>query len=426
MVVLDERFAQQTLAPLFSAVMTSSLESVWSCPASAVLDYVALTLGRDHFVVKDGVRTVVAALLAHVDEKRAPSQSASKVWTNAEVRNVQYRDRRAWLKVLHHPLRPDAEDMSRQPSSTSTDRTLCDDSEELAEHGPFDHVIFATQANHSAQFLQQYLASIRGEDSAEAERIERVIGVLSTLKYERSTVINHTDRSLLPKAESDWRDLNLVSPASGPTLNSVQKRWEAVLQGNRRACSDGWTDDESAADEQESSTSNESLCNLGACLLRTKPGVLQAGHTMATHVLSNPGRRGEQGGLVMQTTNPLAMLAPRRARILSRSTFERAVIDVPAHVARQNLFTLSTTPLSTRTPKPGATVLTAGARHLGLGPLQQHLHPNSNVDVKVWVCGSWAFGIPLLEGCVVSARLVVHEIFRLEKAFLPATGYWSP
>uniref|UniRef100_V5ECJ0 Amine oxidase domain-containing protein n=1 Tax=Kalmanozyma brasiliensis (strain GHG001) TaxID=1365824 RepID=V5ECJ0_KALBG len=296
---LDEGFAHQTLTPLFSAVMTSTLDSVWSCPASEVLDYIALTLGKDHFVVKDGVRTVVAKLLREVEE-----------------------------------------------------------------HGPFDHIIFATQANQTAHFLRQYIDSLTPD--AEAERLRGVVDVLERFKYEKSLVVNHTDRRMLPRHEGDWRDLNLVSPTH-----------------HRGEEEDEWESD---------NASNDTL-------------VSSDGYTMATHILTLPPTAREL--LIMQTTNPLPSLQPDPAHVLSRSTFERAVIDVEAHVARQGLFTHS----------PKGAVQTAGGRRLALGPLQAGAG-------GVWVCGSWAVGIPLLEGCVVSAQLVAEEILTLEGATIPAYARW--
>nr|CDI55708.1 conserved hypothetical protein (N-terminal fragment) [Melanopsichium pennsylvanicum 4] len=105
---LDVRFTEQTLVPLFSAVMTCTLESVYSAPATEVLDYIALTLGKDHFVVNDGVQTVVSALLKHVDQAPpiAPSPSnsnqsrRSKVWTGAQVKRVQHKLGKAMVNLM--------------------------------------------------------------------------------------------------------------------------------------------------------------------------------------------------------------------------------------------------------------------------------------------------------------------------------------
>ncbi|KAJ1023635.1 hypothetical protein NDA18_004622 [Ustilago nuda] len=203
---LNPTFAQQTLTPLFSAVMTCTLGSVWQCPATEVLDYVALTLGKDHFVVKDGVSQVVAALLTHLGPFPDGIEGAGAVWTNAAVRDVYYRDGKAYLSVIHHG-------------------------------------------------------------------------------------------------------------SSGTSLT------------------------------------------------------------------------------------------------LSHSTFERAIIDVASNLGRQKLFCFSRTHQG---------VETAGGRKVILGPLQRRERGN----VGLWVCGSFAVGIPLLEGCVVSATLVADEIARLEEITLPVHARW--
>ncbi|CBQ69629.1 conserved hypothetical protein [Sporisorium reilianum SRZ2] len=417
-VCLDERFAQQTLTPLFSAVMTSSLDSVWSCPASEVLDYVALTLGKDHFVVKDGVRTVVATLLKHVDPQQTQAQppaptSRSRVWTSAEVRRVQSRAGRAWIDVVHHDREAsprsdsaDTQDMSRAPSSTSTDRTLCNDADQQQQHGPFDHVIFATQANQTARFLEQYVESLAmhdgsGEEEEEVARLGRVIDVLSMFKYERSVVVNHTDRALLPRDRADWRDLNLVSPSQ--RRGGAKQAWV----GRRRGSADSdWTDEN--GDATDASASNDTLWSLsGGATSHTQMKAAGA-YTMATHVLALPPPATQSDLLVMQTTNPLPTLHPRPATVLSRSTFERAVIDVDAHLARSLLFHFS----------QDGKLKTAGGRTLALGSLQQQKR------ARVWVCGSWAVGIPLLEGCVVSARLVAEEIMRREGVEVSTDARW--
>lgn len=373
---LDERFVEQTLAPLFSAVMTCSLDAVWASPATEVLDYVALTLGRDHFVVQDGVRTVVRALLVHV----TPGEEESRVWTRAQVCRVHHRHGRAWLSVMHHA---EGTQMSREPSnssaSTGTDTTCIDDAR---EHGPFDHVIFATQANQTARFLEAYAASLG--DVAERRRVREVVEALRTVRYERSVVVNHTDRTMLPVNRRDWRDLNLVSPAPAPS-------GEMGL-GRRGSAGSDWTD----------SSSDSSNTEAG-----------QEGHTMATHVLRVPS----YARVVMQTTNPHRSLEPSEDSVLSRAGFERAVLDVRAHVARQTLFTRTI-----RHSRNADAVQTAGGTQLQLGPLQPVRAATEHA--QVWVAGSWASGIPLLEGCVVSATLVAKSIVSAEGASLPSSATW--
>lgn len=381
MVALDRRFVRATLVPLFSAVMTSSSESVWDSPASQVLDYVALTLGKDHFVVKDGVRRVVSSLLVHFDEQK--HDPTHKVWTDAEVQSVQYADGKAWIEVVHHKASAD-----EQPTTQ--------------RHGGFDHLIFATQANQSATFLRQYRASIgalrQHAHTGALQQLDAIIESLEAFKYEKSLVINHTDHTLLPSDKADWRDLNLVSPtASVPPP-----------QMPRRASNEAWTDLDSDTSEDED-TELEAISPLASslssvatpvqlsdksdwqarlsALYQTEPS---HSHSMATHILSQ--HSAGPAPLLLQTTNPLPHLMPRADAVLSQTYFERAVINVPAHLARQRLFAQD------------------GGK-LRLGELHQRVAPTLPA---VWTCGSWATGIPLLEGCVVSARLVALEIARLE------------
>jgi microfibrillar-associated protein 1 len=56
----------------------------------------------------------------------------------------------------------------------------------------------------------------------------------------------------------------------------------------------------------------------------------------------------------------------------------------------------------------------------GLGPLQGagklSRIPEERNSLGLWVCGSYAYpGIPLLEGCVGSAKNVVNAIFMVEQ-----------
>ncbi|SOV06319.1 uncharacterized protein UDID_07495 [Ustilago sp. UG-2017a] len=389
---LNTTFAQQTLTPLFSAVMTSTLGSVWQCPATEVLDYVALTLGKDHFVVKDGVGQVVAALLTHLGPSPDGIEGAGAVWTNAAVRDVYDRDGKAYLSVVHHCSSSSAAvEMSREvsTSSTSTDRTFVQ--EEIGrQHGPYDHMIFATQANQTALFLRQYNDSL-AQENAEKQRLREVVQVLELWKYEKSTVVNHFDRELLPREKADWRDLNLVTPADG--------------QGSE------WVDDNSAITlSDDASCSDGTLDSAWLFCTSTEPWQDKKIYTSATHILTTPFP-SPTGRVLMQTTNAHPSLSPSPSLTLSRSTFERAIIDVASHLGRQKLFRLSRTQQG---------VETAGGRKLILGPLQK----GERGKVGLWVCGSFAVGIPLLEGCVVSARLVADEIARLEEITLPAHARW--
>lgn len=100
---------------------------------------------------------------------------------------------------------------------------------------------------------------------------------------------------------------------------------------------------------------------------------------MATHIVStNP--------TIYQTTNPI--VPPRAGTVIAVARMERAVLTVDSKEALRELY-----------------------GDAGLGPLQGAGKLEGAPDVaKIWVCGSYAYeGIPLLEGCVASARLVVRR-----------------
>ncbi|PWZ01807.1 hypothetical protein BCV70DRAFT_210096 [Testicularia cyperi] len=494
-VYLDPLFVRRTLVPLFGAVMTCSSESVWQSPASEILNYVALTLGRDHYTVKDGVRNVVAALLVHLDPyaqqcdneyqndavenslparvEDIPSSAPGKVWTSAEVLGVSYSEGLAYLDVVHHseggkasgstlsstPMTrqsstqygsstpSSASSVSSTPttptssplSSQSSRSTLLEDSRapsapsrDATRHGGYHHLVFATQANQSARFLRQYLASLLGElpstsessagdcDRAKKTRaavrqVEQVVEVLETFKYEKSLVVNHTDSALLPASRSDWRDLNLVSPAKfetvGPKMDSrtLQQRKQEVEEHDRSHADSTASDVGSAGRDGQAVAWHSRLCDE---YHRSETRHL---HTMATHLLVGTGDApAGQERLLLQTTNPLPLLMPRASTVLSKSYFDRAVLDVDSSLARQQLFCFGDSSADS-SPAPQA------ATGLRLGRLQGSVSPHMP---GIWTCGSWASGIPLLEGCVVSARLVASQIIRDHNLSIPPESDW--
>ncbi|KAN0064439.1 hypothetical protein ACQY0O_002817 [Thecaphora frezii] len=320
------RFVRSTVVPLFSGVMTCSAESVMRSPAAEMLEYVASTVARDHYVVRDGVREVVAKLLVRVgrggkeEEGEGEQEAGSRVYTSAEVRRIERRNGQIYLVVAHLDA----------SGGAGAERV----------HGGYDHLILATQANQASKLVGWYLSNLES-GSAEApvatrQRLASAVENLARFRYERSVVINHLDTDVLAPHARDWRQLNLVS---------------------------------SAADGDAA--------------------------TMATHLL--PTRPG--GPRVLQTTNPLVQLPIAEDKTLSVSTFQRVVLDTQGKAARHQFF----------------------AQHRGgvrLGPLQGGRVREGKPDTRqpgVWYCGSWATGIPLLEGCVVSARLVCQALLQGEE-----------
>ena len=218
----------------------------------------------------------------------------------------------------------------------------------------FNHIIFAAQANSAVPILKNYFSSLPPSSSEQRERIDSLVKCLGTFRYRPTIVINHTDGSLMPDHPADKRDLNLVclDPNTPP-------------------------------------------------LTENDPNCVGQSYTMATHVLPlspKPART------VYQTTNPI--ISPEPSSILSIARLERAILTPSS---KRSLFLLS---------KPHPTRRTRWWRECPvlqestLGDLQGRVGGNG---VGVWVCGSYASaGIPLLEGCVVSAKNVVKGILKSE------------
>lgn len=103
--------------------------------------------------------------------------------------------------------------------------------------------------------------------------------------------------------------------------------------------------------------------------------------TMASHIVLR-----DKDHEVIQTTNPHPQFTPRGNAIISESTFHRFVLSLESNSVRKLFF------------------------HNGsLGELQG---ASESGAPAVYVCGSWSSGIPLLEGCVSSARLTSASILQ--------------
>lgn len=108
-------------------------------------------------------------------------------------------------------------------------------------------------------------------------------------------------------------------------------------------------------------------------------------YTMATHVVHRSPSQ-----VVMQTTNPLSHLFPATDKTISQSTFDRFVLSLEGRQAREHFFQKH------------------GTRQT-LGSLQGS--PDGGGG-GIWFTGSWSYGLPLLEGCVTSARQVAERILQ--------------
>ena len=313
---IHRSFVGELLIPLFCSIMTANVDAVRSMPAAEVLDYVARTFLYDHYTVQGGVSQVVDGLSFYL----SPSQKRVGV-TITDVFPQHVNDKRQFGL-----------------------RFTTADGEQM--EATFDHIVFASQATQTARMLEMYyhhLSRSSGNflSSPHSQRCRQQLESLRRMRYEKSTVVCHTDTTILPPKQEHWRDLNLVSPLH--------------------------------------------------------PHSPDASFTMATHII---WRTSDE--VVMQTTNPLPYLFPLEHTWISKSTFERFVLTLQGRDARQSFF------------------LTRGAKHgrptSVLGPLQGppeapvHVHSQREAcapfrsEGGFWFCGSWSYGVPLLEG----AFLVVH------------------
>ena len=216
---------------------------------------------------------------------------------------------------------------------------------ETQEITGFRHIILATQAVGAIPLLTSYLRSLPSNKLDRKITIQDQIQCLKAFQYRPATVVNHTDNTLLPDDDRDIRDLNLI------TLDR-----------------------------------NSNL--LG------KFDVPSA-HTMTTHILSLPKSYPKNKPQVYQTTNPI--IDPKKDCLLSVAKLERAIVTMESRKALASL-TVSETRRWWQCPYQATT---------RLGALQGARDGDSP---GIWICGSYAHsGIPLLEGCVVSARNVVEQ-----------------
>ncbi|KAL0065643.1 hypothetical protein AAF712_007284 [Marasmius tenuissimus] len=355
-------FTQDVLIPLFSAVCTCPLEDVQQHPVEEFLDYIWLTLGTHHYVAKNGVRDVVSRLSSHISDSNIHLCSAIS------------------------SLRPDASD----PSLVSIH---CASATGEKVYSGFHHIILATQANRAIPILESYVTSLTSNPSDDHDRryhqqlIQRQINCLRKFKYISSLVINHTDGSLVPDDPRDRRDLNLISP--DPLSFPSQFQSYSEKHGEQ---------------ERDHHTSHSPLTTTTT---NTPTRSLPPIYTMATHSLPPPVGFPSHLPPVYQTTNPI--VEPKEKRILSVSSLERAVVTMESKSVLHELH-VEDAPWFWQCAGQGRSRL---GPIQGAGRLGRKGRRSDSSGPGIWLCGSYAYsGIPLLEGCVVSARNVVEQGIR--------------
>lgn len=144
------QFSEQVLLPSFAAIGTCSYRAIRQYPADTIIDFMASgLLFNGIWRAKGGADDAIARMLEHCHEQICDTTIVSirKKSRKGGASGVVLTDH---LKNAHH----------------------------------FDHVILAVQANQ--------VGSMLGEDESLARKC------LSTVGYERSEVVVHTDRKLAP------------------------------------------------------------------------------------------------------------------------------------------------------------------------------------------------------------------------------------
>jgi len=226
---------------------------------------------------------------------------------------------------------------------------------ENIDYSGFRHVVLATQASGAVPILNKYLQTIPEKLAHRKESIQNLVRCLQSFDYRTSIVINHTDNTLLPDNGRDTRDLNLIS---------VDSRTDPLM------------------------VESKEFTGLSVPL----------SYTMATHILSKPKEISLGPVSFFQTTNPI--IPPKKETLLSVASLERAIVTQKSRLALKSLC-VSGSKQWWQCPYEATT---------HLGELQGMSSKIDNTAPGIWVCGSYAhLGIPLLEGCVVSARNVVEQ-----------------
>ncbi|RDB28555.1 hypothetical protein Hypma_015077 [Hypsizygus marmoreus] len=256
-------------------------------------------------------------------------------------------------------------DISSDPQNPRLTSLHCDTPDGSFVHTGFHHIIFGTQASRAVPLLSSYRNSLHPGDP-KRYAVEAQIRCMQAFEYRPTIVINHTDPTLLPDNARDHRDLNLICFDPDATAHSLFPQ----EKGYRH-----WSAD-----------------------------IVPTTYTMATHVLTPPKGYTPHLPQVYQTTNPI--IPPEEGTVLSVAKLERAILTVKSKEALKGLY------LEERRRWWQC----AGQGVSRLGKLQGAGRLKNVEGPGIWICGSFAYaGIPLLEGCVVSARNVVEQgILKME------------
>ncbi|KIY66805.1 hypothetical protein CYLTODRAFT_437293 [Cylindrobasidium torrendii FP15055 ss-10] len=327
-------FTTAVLIPMFSGVCTAPEEEIRNHPVEELLDYIWLSLGTHHYLVKNGVRDVVQRLTTSIKNVHLSSPITS--------------------------LEPD-------PANPELASIQCSTNSGFTTYSGFHHIIFATQSNRCVPLLKSYALALPADQALRRHAVLQQIACLDKFTYAAAIVVNHTDETLLPDDPRDHRELNFVTAPDGPAFVPP------AVGGKQARC-------------------------------------VPPSYTMTTQILPRPAGFPAHLPRVFQTTNPV--VEPREGRILSVAYLERAVLNLDAKEALKGLYKRVPSRVPGWKAKERLGALQGAGKTRTGGP-------------GIWMCGAYAYhGIPLLEGCVVSARLVVEQGVLRSEGISPREVPW--
>jgi len=228
-----------------------SKDDLEEMPIEEILQYISTTFGTNHYVALNGVKPVVDGLSSALPQ--------SRIHLGPEEGQVE--------RIRPPPYSPCSSSTSISTSDSPNYQIRVETCS--GQTYDFDHLIFALPAHQTRPLLSGFVKELDAFGSGSAMEMERKrLDDLLCFKFSRSLVINHSDTSVLPPNQEDWRELNIaIGPRSGGGGGGEFK--------------------------------------------------LDRNYVMATHIISNP-----DGGVILQTTNPTVDIDPEK--MLSVSWFERA------------------------------------------------------------------------------------------------------
>ncbi|KAH8919278.1 hypothetical protein BT69DRAFT_504202 [Atractiella rhizophila] len=348
------RFLEEILVPLFACVCTADVGKIKQLPLRCVTDYIADTFLTPHFVTTNGVQDVVSNLLSSFPESHIHLKEAGTVI------NISSSLSSSSLPSLH---------------VTTASKEMY----------TFDYLVFALPAHQSLRLLGGYskgLESNGDEKKLDSERL----AALGRFEWATSLVIDHRDwRAVLPPKKDEWRDLNIALSTQNDPPPNIDDNCQPVFKSK---------------------------------------SIMPANHVMATHILSRTHQALAEGmkstrDLVLQTTNPTVEI--EADKIIKTSWYERALVTRRSAAALEGfLIPPSSAGSKTNPSKPRIRQLLLFLLRVLFfpffaAPRQKDRQQEGRFQGVggIYLCGSWCGGgIPLLDGCVTSAEMVVEGIWR--------------